>query len=112
MGLGGGAVGVLVMTAAGRSVHQAIGTSAGFGLAVAIPGAIGFIIAGLSVEGLPAYSLGFVNGPAFLMMSAAAFFAAPLGAKTALRVKGELLSKIFAVYVLIAALSMVFDAVV
>lgn len=109
MGLGGGAVGVMVMTMAGRPMHQAVGTSAGFGMAVAAPGAIGFILSGWGAAGLPPGSLGYVNLPAFLVMGAMAGLAAPLGARTAHRVSGQLLSKIFGLYVVAAGAALLWD---
>ncbi len=109
MGIGGGAVGIMVMTLAGRSMHQAIATSAGFGVAVAAPGVLGFILSGWSTAGLPPGSLGFVNGPAFLAMALMAAVAAPLGATLSHRVRGDLLSKLFGAYVLIAAIALAAD---
>lgn len=109
MGLGGGALGVLVMTLAGRPMHQAIGTSAGFGVAVAAPGVAGFIYSGWNAAGLPPLSLGYVNGPAFIAMALMAAVSAPMGARLAHRVDAGLLSKLFGLYVLIAALSLIKD---
>ena len=109
MGLGGGAVGVLVMTMAGRPMHQAIATSAGFGIAVAVPGVIGFIISGWGAPGLPPTSFGFVNAAAFAAMAVTAAFAAPAGARLAHRLDGALLSKVFGVYVFAAAIGLVWD---
>lgn len=109
MGLGGGAVGVMVMTWSGRTMHQAVATASGFGVAVAVPGALGFIFSGLGHEGLPPLSAGFVNIPAFAAMAAASAIAAPMGARLAHRMKGDLLSKLFGVYVLAAAAGLVWD---
>jgi len=109
MGFGGGALGVIVMTMAGRSMHQAIGTSAGFGIAVAAPGITGFILSGWGLEGLPPISLGYVNFPAFVAMALMAAVSAPLGARLAHRVDGAILSKLFGGYVLLAAISLIVD---
>lgn len=109
MGLGGGAVGVMVMTWAGRSMHQAVATAAGFGVAVAAPGALGFVYSGLGAAALPPYSLGYVNGPAFLAMALMSAIAAPIGARLAHRVSGSLLSRLFGVYVLAASLALAVD---
>lgn len=109
MGLGGGAMGVLVMTLAGRSMHQAVGTSAGFGVAVAGPGVLGFIAAGWGAAALPPGSLGYVNGPAFAAMAIMAAISAPLGARLAHRMQGRLLSQLFGVYVAIAAGALLVD---
>lgn len=112
MGLGGGAVGVMVMTWSGRTIHQAVATASGFGVAVALPGAAGFILSGLGHAGLPPFSLGFVNGPAFVAMALASALAAPIGARLAHRTRGDLLSKLFALYVLLAAAGLVWDVFV
>lgn len=109
MGFGGGAIGVLVMTMAGRSMHQAIGTSAGFGVAVAAPGLAGFVLSGLGADGLPPLSLGYLNGPAFVAMALMAAISAPIGARLAHRVDAGLLSKLFGLYVLAAAVGLVSD---
>lgn len=109
MGLGGGAVGVMVMTLAGRPMHQAIGTAAGFGLAVAAPGALGFLLSGWGAPGLPPGSLGFVNIPAFAAMALTAGIMAPIGARAAHRLDGVLLSRIFSVYIFVAAISLAID---
>ncbi len=109
MGLGGGAVGVMVMRWAGRSIHQAVATASGFGVAVAVPGVIGFLIAGLGAEGRPPASIGFVELPAFAAMAVAGGFAAPFGARLAHRVRGELLSILFGAYIACAAMAMIID---
>lgn len=109
MGLGGGAVGVMVMTLAGRPMHQAIATSAGFGLAVAAPGVAGFVSSGWGAPNLPPASLGYVNLPAFAAVALTAAITAPLGARLAHRLDGALLSRIFGGYILVAALSLGVD---
>lgn len=109
MGIGGGALGVMVMMVAGRTMHQAIATSAGFGVAVAAPGVIGFMISGRGVADLPPTSLGYVNVAAFLVMALTAGLAAPLGARAAHQLKGEFLSRVFGAYVLAAAGALSWD---
>ncbi|MGE0410252.1 MAG: sulfite exporter TauE/SafE family protein [Amphiplicatus sp.] len=109
MGLGGGAVGVMVMTWSGRSIHQAIATASGFGVAVAVPGAIGFLLSGLGHRGLPPLSAGYVNLAAFAAMAAMSALAAPFGARLAHRTKGAALSKLFGLYILAAAAGLLVD---
>lgn len=111
MGLGGGAVGVMVMAWSGRSMRQAVATASGFGVAVAAPGAAGFILSGLGAEGLPPLSVGHVNLLAFAGMAAMTAISAPLGARAAHRIDGGLLSKLFGIYVALAALGLLWEAV-
>lgn len=61
MGIGGGQIANIIMTLHGRSMHQAVATSAGIGVLISIPGAIGYMLAGLGQPGLPPYTLGFVS---------------------------------------------------
>lgn len=109
MGLGGGVVGVLVMRSAGRSIHQAVATASGFGIAVAAPAVIGFIVAGLGVDGRPPAAIGYVEAPAFLAMALVGAVAAPIGARLAHRSRGELLSALFSLYVASAAIALLVD---
>lgn len=109
MGIGGGALGVMVMTLAGRPMHQAIATSAGFGVAVAAPGVIGFAVSGWGAPGLPPLGAGYVNIAAFVGMAVTAGIAAPIGARAAHRLDAALLSKIFGAYALSAAGALAFD---
>lgn len=100
MGIGGGVIGVLLLTLAGRPMHQAVGTASGFGIAIALPGAIGFAIAGLGVESLSG-AFGYVHLLGFLFISAGTLVFAPLGASLAHRLSPERLSSVFGVYLLI-----------
>lgn len=109
LGLGGGALGVMVMTTSGRAMHRAIGTAAGFGVAVALPGIIGFVWAGRNVPGLPLESIGYFNLPAFVVMAIMAAISAPIGARMAHRLDENLLSRMFGVYVLMASTGLFLD---
>ncbi|MCG8440595.1 MAG: sulfite exporter TauE/SafE family protein [Caulobacterales bacterium] len=96
MGIGGGMLGVFVMTLAGRPIHQAVGTSAAFGAAIGAPGALGFMLAGWGAAGLPAGSLGYVNLPGFVVIAALTTTMAPIGARIAHSLERRTLSLLFA----------------
>lgn len=81
--IGGGAFITTLMIIYGRPIHQAIGTSSGFGPLIAIPGAIGFVLAGWGLAGLPMGSLGYVNLIGAAVIIPASVFAAPWGARLA-----------------------------
>lgn len=61
MGIGGGAISTMILTLHGRPIHQAVATSAGVGVLISIPGALGYVLAGWGRAGLPADALGFVS---------------------------------------------------
>ena len=58
MGLGGGTLGVPTLTLLDQPIHRAVGTAAGVGLLIAVPGALAFAWLGLGIPGRPPTSLG------------------------------------------------------
>jgi uncharacterized membrane protein YfcA len=85
------------------SLRNAIGTSAAIGFPVAVGGTIGYVVTGMSIHGLPAYSLGFVYLPALFWVALASVITAPLGAKATHHMKTGVLRKFFAVLLLVLA---------
>ncbi len=104
MGIGGGVMGVVVLTAYRKTIHQAVATASGFGVAIALPGTIAMGLAGRGAEGLPPFSMGFVNIPGFVLIALMTFITAPLGAKTAHALPQKLLNRIFSLYLIFTAL--------
>ena len=106
MGIGGGTFSVMFMTMFGVPIHRAIGTSALFGLFIAIPAVIGFVIGGWNNPALPQLSFGFVNLLGFLLIAPATVLCAPLGARIAHGLSKRHLNLVFGVFLLVAALRM------
>lgn len=111
MGIGGGVFGVTLMSVCGRSIHTAVGTSAGFGVAIGLPGAIGYMIAGLDETTRAPFSLGYVNMAGFVCLAGAAVFLAPVGAMLAHKLNAARLKRAFAIGLLIVAANMIREAV-
>ena len=62
MGVSGGSLSNIVLTLYGKSIHQAVATSAGLGVPITIVGTLGYMLAGLPHQALlPPLSLGFVS---------------------------------------------------
>ena len=106
VGVGGGFLSVPFMTWCSVPVKRAIGTSAAIGLPIAVSGAAGFLVAGLNEPGRPAWSLGYIVLPAFVSIVVASTLAAPLGAKLAHRLSDATLRRLFALFVALLALRM------
>jgi uncharacterized protein len=104
MGIGGGAFGSAVMTLAGRPIHQAVATASGFGVAIAIPATLGFVITGWQLEGRPPLSLGYVNVPGFIILAVLTGAVAPYGAKLAHRLNKTALRRAFGAYLAFTAI--------
>ncbi|AVX03893.1 UPF0721 transmembrane protein [Maritalea myrionectae] len=111
MGIGGGSLSVPTMTALGRTVHQAVGTSSALGVFIAVPGALGFVLSGWGVAGVPDYALGYVYFPAFLALAVGAILFAPVGAAIAHRLSGIWLKRVLTIYLLIVGTRMILKAI-
>jgi uncharacterized membrane protein YfcA len=83
LSIGGGAFVTTMLTLYGRTIQRAVGTSAGIGTLIAVPGAIGLAWAGWGEHGLPPLSIGYVNLIAAALMIPTSVYAAPYGARLA-----------------------------
>jgi uncharacterized membrane protein YfcA len=110
MGIGGGTIGVPVMTLFGVPIHRAVGTAAAFGAIISIPGAIGSVVTGWGAAGLPPWSLGYVNLLGFVLIAPASYVMAPFGAQIAHNMDRARLRKMFALFIAITAGRMLYDA--
>ncbi|MEM9600849.1 MAG: sulfite exporter TauE/SafE family protein [Pseudomonadota bacterium] len=106
MGIGGGSFSVPLLTLCGVPVHRAIGTAAGFGLAIAVPATAGFVISGWGLDGRPPGSVGYVNLVGFTLIVTAAWFTVPLGTALAHRLEATPLRRIFGVCLALVAINM------
>jgi uncharacterized membrane protein YfcA len=83
MGIAGGVMSNTFMTLYGRPIHQAVATASGVGILIAIPGTLGYIAAGWGAEGLPPFSLGYVNLLGVAIVMPLSLLMAPLGVRIA-----------------------------
>lgn len=84
IGIGGGGIVNLVYAVHGRTIHQSVGTGAGVGVLVSIPGAIGFMIGGWpEMAELPPLSIGYVSVIGALLIAPVSMLVAPLGVRIA-----------------------------
>src|SRR5437588_3347153 len=75
VGVSGGTVSNMVLTLYGKTMHQAVATSAGVGVPITIVGTIGYVIAGVPHQTmLPPLSLGFVSLLGLLLMAPVSSF--------------------------------------
>lgn len=83
MGVGGGVMNNTFMTLYGRPMHQAVATSSGVGVLIAIPGTIGYIWAGWGNPLLPIASTGYINWIAVALIIPVALYITPYGVRIA-----------------------------
>jgi len=106
IGIGGGSLTVPLMSMCAMPIHRAIGTASGFGFAIALPATLGYILSGWSVDLRAPFSLGYVNLPGFVFITAAAFLCVPFGAKLADNLPQARLKRIFGICLLLVAINM------
>ena len=106
MGIGGGTFSVPVLKLFGYPIHKAVGTAAAFGLVIAIPGAIGFMLAGSGIPARPPGSIGYVNLIGLALLLPGTMLTAPLGARVAHALSPMQLQMVFALFLLATSIRM------
>ena len=104
MGVSGGSLSNMVLTLHGKSIHQAVATSAGLGVPITIVGTVGYMLAGLPhLALLPPLSLGFVSLIGVAVMAPVSSLAAPYGARLAHRQSRRALEIAFSCFLLLVS---------
>lgn len=106
MGIGGGSFGVPMMTLYGVAIHRAVATAAGFGVIIAVPAVIVFVLTPGEGAGRPPFTVGQVNMVAFVAVIAMTLIATPWGVKLAHAMDPKPLKRVFAVFIMVMALNM------
>ena len=103
MGIGGGAISNLFLTLHGTPIHRAISTSAGVGVLIAVPGTIGYVVAGQGSPNLPPGSLGFVSVIAFALTIPTSLFFTRFGVALAHKLSRRSLEIAFGSFLVLVA---------
>ena len=101
IGVGGGAMSIPILKLYNFEIHKAIGTAAGIGTIITIPGTIGFILAGISNEVSLSWSLGYVSLVGLLLITPLTMIGAPFGVRFAHHLSKGKLNFIFGLFLLI-----------
>ncbi len=106
MGIGGGSFGVPLMTLFNTPIHRAVATAAGFGVIIAVPSVLGFLLVTIDPETRPPYTVGAINLPAFAIVIAMTLITTPIGVRMAHAMDPKPLKRVFAVFLILVALNM------
>lgn len=109
MGIGGGTLSVPAMTLTGGAIHKAVGTAAFFGLLIALPGTLGYLLASPAAA-LPPFTVGLVSLLALVVVAPCTMLTAPFGARLAHSLPRRRLSQAFGVFLAIVAARMLYRA--
>lgn len=109
MGIGGGTVGVPILSAFGAPMRAAVATASAFGIIIAVPATIGFVWAGWGNPLLPPFSVGYVNLIGFALIVPTSMLAAPWGVKLAHSIPPLLLKRLFAAFLAVTSARMIWS---
>lgn len=98
--IGGGSLTVPFLVWRGKTIHQAVATSAGVGLPIALAGTAGYLTGGWGASGLPVGSFGFIHLPAMVSIASMSLLTAPLGARCSHRLPVSTLKRLFGLLIL------------
>ena len=106
MGIGGGSFGVPLMSLFNVPIHRAVATAAGFGVIIAVPSVVGFLLLSVDAASRPPLTIGAVNLVAFFVVIAMTLITTPWGVKLAHAMDPKPLKRVFAVFLTLVALNM------
>ena len=112
VGVSGGAVSNAVLTLYGRPMQQAVATSAGIGVPIAIAGTIGYMLAGWPfMPLLPPLSIGFVSLIGFALMAPVSSYTASYGVRLAHRLPKRTLEIAFGIFLMLVSLRFIISLI-
>jgi len=109
MGIGGGTLTVPTLNLCGYPIHRAVGTASLFGMFIAIPGTVGYLLARPPVA-LPWATVGFVSLAGLAVIAPGSMLTAKLGARVAHSLSRRRLSQAFGVFLLVVGARMLYRA--
>lgn len=104
IGVGGGSISIPILKLYNFEIHKAIGTAAGIGTIVAVPGTIGFIIAGINNGVSLPLCFGYISLVGLLLITPMTMIGAPLGVRFAHYLAKNKLNFIFGLFILIMSI--------
>jgi uncharacterized membrane protein YfcA len=104
MGVSGGSMSNMILTLYGKTIHQAVATSAGLGVPISIAGTVGYLAAGLPQQNLlPPLSIGFVSLIGVALMAPVSSFTASYGVRLAHWLPKRRLEIAFGIFLLLVS---------
>lgn len=109
MGIGGGAISNLILTLHGVPIHRAVSTGAGVGVLIALPGTLGYVLAGWGKSGLPLDATGFVSWLTVAATVPTTFLTTRWGVALAHSLSRRALETAFGIFLLVVAARFLLD---
>ncbi len=109
LGIGGGVITIPYLTYCNVKMRQSLLISIATALTVSLFGTLTVMITGMYTPDLPAWSTGYVYWPAWLGASLGTVFSVPLGVKLSYRLPIPVLKHVFAVFLLLIGVHLLFS---
>ena len=109
MGIGGAIMNVPILKFVGYTINKAIGSAASIGFLISVFGCLGFLVSGILIKTNIPLSFGFINIPAFLIFIPITILMAKVGASTVHKMKREIITKLFGLFLFIIASRFLYD---
>jgi uncharacterized membrane protein YfcA len=107
LGVGGSVFTLPLFRQCKLPMEYAAGTAVALTPAVALIGAVMYVVTGLSAVDLPSYSWGYLNFPAFVGVSAGSLLGVPMGLKLSAKLEDSIKAKIYLGLLVLILLSMI-----
>mgnify|MGYP001798723094 CR=1 FL=1 len=107
-GIGGGQISNIIMSLHGRLIYQAVATSAGIGVLISVPGAIGYMLAGWGQPGLPGDAIGYVSLLGLSLFVPTTILTASLGVRLAHNLSERALEIAFGMFLALVSLRFIY----
>ncbi len=104
IGVGGGSISIPILKLYNFDIRRAIGTAAGLGTIIAIPGTFGFIIAGIQNNVSLPLTYGYVSLVGLILITPMTIIGAPLGVRFAHYISKGKLGFIFGIFILLMSI--------
>lgn len=112
IGIGGATLSVPYMCRFSTKMKEAVGTASVIGLLISIPGACGFATLGMLKNHVFSLTqVGYINILAFIIITPVSIIAAPYGARYAHALSPETLKRLFALLMILVAVTMIFETI-
>ena len=109
MGIGGGTLGVPLLSMFGAPIRAAVATASAFGLIISVPATLGFVWGGWGDPRLPPWSLGYVSLVGFALIVPTSILATPWGVHLAHSIPPLWLKRAFALFLALTSLRMFYS---
>ena len=109
IGVGGGSLSIPVLKLYNFDIREAIGTAAGIGTIVAIPGTIGFMISGYQNDINLPLTFGYVSLVGLILITPMTVIGAPIGVRFAHYISKSKLNRIFGLFILAMSIRFYFE---